>query len=177
MTAQWFIVHAYSGFENKVAQSIREEAAKKGLTNFFEEVIVPTEEVIEVKRGRKTNTERKFFPGYVLVKMELNDHTWQMVRRIPRVSGFLGSKDKPQPVPQFEVDKIFSQIKDGVEKPKAKVTFEIGETVKVNDGPFESFIGSVEDVDNEKQRVKVSVSIFGRSTPVELDFTQVEKVE
>jgi len=174
---RWYIVHAYSGFENKVAQAIREEASKKGLSSLIEEVVVPLEDVIEIKRGKKTSVKRNFFPGYVLVKMHLNDHTWQMVRRIPRVSGFLGGKDKPAPVPQGEIDKIFSQMKDGSEPAKTKIIFESGESVKVIDGPFESFVGTVEDVDSDRQRLKVSVSIFGRSTPVELEFSQVEKVE
>lgn len=177
MAHQWYIVHTYSGFEKKVAQGIREEAAKKGLSESFEDVVVPVEEVTEVRKGRKVQAEKKFFPGYVLVKMELNDHTWQLVRHIPRVTGFLGNKERPQPVPQREVDKIFRDMSEGAEKPRTTITYEIGEAVKVTDGPFESFIGSVEDVDNEKQRIKVSVSIFGRATPVELDFSQVERVE
>ncbi len=176
-TARWYIVHTYSGFEKKVAQSIKEEAAKKGLTELFSDVVVPSEQVSEVKRGKKVSSEKKFFPGYVLVKMALNDHTWQMVRHIPRVTGFLGGKDRPQPVPDSEVEKIFDQMKEGLDKPRSTLAFEAGEAVKVNDGPFESFVGTVEDVDMEKQRLKVSVSIFGRSTPVELSFAQVEKVE
>ncbi len=175
--SRWYILHAYSGFEGKVADLIREEAAKKGLSEYFDEVVVPTEGAVEVKRGKKVGVSRKIYPGYVLVKMKLNDHTWQLVRRIPRVAGFLGGKDKPVPVPQVEIDKIFSQIKESAESVKSKVLFDIGESVKVNDGPFESFVGAVEEVDNEKQRLKVAVSIFGRSTPVELDFSQVEKVD
>jgi transcriptional antiterminator NusG len=175
--SNWYIVHAYSGFENKVAQSIREEAAKKGLSEQFEDIIVPSEEVIEVKRGKKVPANRNIFPGYVLVKMNLNDHTWSLVRRIPRVSGFLGGKDKPQPVPQAQIEKIFAQIKEGLDKQGATLSFDAGESVKVIDGPFESFVGTVEEVDSEKQRLKVSVSIFGRPTPVELDFAQVVKLD
>lgn len=178
MAFRWYIVHTYSGFEKKVAQSIKEQAAQKGLTDKIEEVVVPTEEVVEVRRGKKVAAERKFFPGYVLVKMELSDPTWHLVKNVPKVTGFLGGggKGKPQPISDAEAERIFQQVKEGVEHPRHTITFEVGESVKVIDGPFESFVGVVEGVDEEKERVKVSVSIFGRATPVELEFTQVEKV-
>lgn len=176
MAARWYIIHAHSGFEKKVAQSIQEQFAQHGLTDKLEEVVVPTEEVVEVRRGKKVAAERKFFPGYVMIKMELNDRTWHFVKNTQKVTGFLGGGGKPQPIPQAEVDRIFAQIKEGIEKPRSTVIYEIGESVKVIDGPFDSFIGVVEDVDEEKSRIKVSVSIFGRSTPVDLEFSQVEKV-
>lgn len=176
MAAKWYIVHAYSGFEKKVAQTIKENAAQKGMTQFFEEVTVPVESVIEVKKGKKVNTERKFFPGYVLVKMEMNDDTWHLIKSIPKVTGFLGgSGNKPQPISEKEAEQIFKQVQEGIDAPKPGVSFETGESVKVIDGPFESFVGVVEEVDQEKNKLKVAVSIFGRSTPVELDYTQVEK--
>jgi transcriptional antiterminator NusG len=178
MTARWYIVHAHSGFEKKVAQTIREQAAQKNLTSQIEEVIVPVEEVTEVRRGKKIAAERKFFPGYVMVKMELSDATWHMVKNTPKVTGFLGhgGKGKPVPITEKEAEAIFTQVREGVAHPKSQVNFEVGENVKIVDGPFESFVGLVEQVDDEKQRVKVSVSIFGRATPVDLDFGQVEKV-
>lgn len=176
MAARWYIVHAYSGFEKKVAQSIKEQAAQKNLTPLIEQVVVPTEDVVELRRGKKINTERKFFPGYVLVKMELNDATWHMVKNTQKVTGFLGGGGKPQPIPDAEVDKIFKAVEEGIENPSTRVHFDIGEEVKVIDGPFESFTGNVEEVDTEKARLRVLVSIFGRPTPVELEFTQVEKV-
>lgn len=177
MTAQWYIVNALSGHENKVAQTIREKAAQHNLTSLIEEVAVPTEEVVELRRGKKVAAERKFFPGYVLVKMELNDATWHMVKNIPRVTGFLGGQGKPHPLTEAEAKRLFSQIKEDADRPKkSSIVYEVGETVKVNDGPFESFIGVVEEVDNEKARMKLAVSIFGRATPVELEFNQVEKV-
>lgn len=176
MAFRWYIVHAYSGFEKKVAQSIKDTAAQKGLTHLFEEIVVPTEEVVEVRRGKKVNAERKFFPGYVLVKMELNDASWHLVKNTQKVTGFLGGGGKPQPISDTEAEQIFKQMKEGTDSGKSSVVFEVGESVKVIDGPFESFIGTVEEVDEEKSKVKVSVSIFGRSTPVELEYTQVEKV-
>ncbi|MEZ5892320.1 MAG: transcription termination/antitermination protein NusG [Parvularculaceae bacterium] len=175
MASNWYIVHAYSNFEKKVAESILSAAKEKGLEQFFEEVFVPTEEVTEVRRGRKINTERRFFPGYVLVKMVLNDNTYHLVKDTPKVTGFLGSGNKPMPVPQKEVDRIRGVIEEGEARPRSTITFEIGESVRVVDGPFASFAGVVEEVDEETERVKVAVSIFGRATPVELEFAQVEK--
>lgn len=174
--ARWYIIHAHSGFEKKVAQSIKEQFVQHNITDKLEEVVVPTEEVVELRRGKKVAAERKFFPGYVLVKMELNDLTWHLVKNTQKVTGFLGGSGKPQPIPQKEVERIFSQIKEGIEKPRTTVAYEIGETVKVIDGPFDSFVGVVEDVEEDKARIKVSVSIFGRATPVELEFSQVEKL-
>jgi transcriptional antiterminator NusG len=176
MTMQWYVVHAYSGFEKKVAQSLQEQSVVKGMEDWFEEILVPTEEVVEMRRGSKVNSERKFFPGYVLVKMELNEDSYHLVKNTPKVTGFLGAGNKPVPISQAEADRILHQVKEGVERPKPSVTFEIGEEVRVNDGPFQSFNGQVEDVDEERARVKVSVSIFGRSTPVELEYGQVEKL-
>lgn len=176
MTHQWYIVHAHSGFEKKVAQTIVEKAAQKGLSEKFEQVTVPVEEVLEMRRGKKATAERKFFPGYVLVKMELNDETWHLVKNVPKVTGFLGGGGRPQPISQAEADRIFRQVQEGIDKPKPSIHYEIGEAVKVNEGPFESFVGTVEEIDEDKGRLKVSVSIFGRATPVELEYTQVEKV-
>ena len=172
----WYIVHAYSGFEKRVAESISERAHAHGLGNLVEEVLVPTEEVIEVRRGQKIKTERKFFPGYLLAKMVMTDETYHLVKDTPKVTGFLGPQGKPTPISDDEAARILHQVKEGVERPRPKVTFEIGEDVQVTDGPFTSFNGVVEEVDDERARVKVSVSIFGRATPVELEFAQVEKV-
>ncbi len=178
MAARWYIVHAYSGFEKKVAQTIREQAAQKGLSEQVEEVFVPVEDVTEVRRGKKVSAERKFFPGYVMVKMTLSDESWHMVKNIPKVTGFLGggSKGRPLPISDKEAESIFSQVREGVSSAASGISFEIGESVKITEGPFEGFVGNVEQVDDEKKRVKVSVSIFGRATPVDLEFTQVEKV-
>lgn len=176
MAMRWYIIHAHSGFEKKVAQSIKEQAAQHNISAMFGDIIVPTEEVVEVRRGKKTNAERKFFPGYVLVKMDLTDESWHLVKNTQKVTGFLGGGGKPQAISEAEAESIFRQVREGMEHPKNTVTFEIGEQVKVSAGPFESFIGTVDEVDEEKRRVKVAVSIFGRSTPVELEFTQVEKV-
>jgi transcriptional antiterminator NusG len=178
MAAKWYIVHAHSGFENKVRQSILEKAAQQGLTEKIEEVRVPTEQVQEVRRGKKVQSERKYFPGYVLVKMEMNDQTWHLVKSIPKVTDFLGSNKGSRPVPirEEEANALFRQMEEGMEKPKRTVHFESGESVKVTDGPFESFTGVVEEVDENREKIKVSVSIFGRPTPVELDYSQVEKV-
>lgn len=178
MTARWYIVHAHSGFEKKVAASIREQAAQKGISNLIEEVVVPVEEVIEVRRGKKVPTERKFFPGYVMVKMELTDASWHMVKNTAKVTGFLGGGKggRPVPITEKEADAIFAQVREGIDHPKSSVHFEIGENVKITEGPFDSFVGVVEGVDEDKRRVKVSVSIFGRPTPVDLEYGQVEKV-
>lgn len=175
--AKWYIAQAHSGFEKKVAASILEEAAEKGLDE-IEEVYVPIEEVIEIRRGKKVTSERKFFPGYVMVKMRLTEPAWHLVKSNNKVSGFLGGGrgGKPVPITQREADAIFAQVEEGAENQKTTITFEIGENVKVGEGPFDGFVGTVEGVDEEKERVKVSVTIFGRPTPVDLEFTQVEKV-
>jgi len=173
--ARWYVIHAYSGFENKVAQSILEQAEKKGLSEFFEDVLVPTEEVVEMRRGNKVNAKRKFFPGYVLAKMQLTDETWNMVKNTAKVTDFLGAQGKPAPITEDEANRILHQVESGVDRPRPSVSFEVGEEVRVVDGPFASFNGMVEEVDEEKARLKVSVSIFGRSTPVELEYNQVEK--
>jgi len=175
MAHRWYIIHAHSGFEKKVAIAIKEKAAQQGMSAKFEEIFVPVENVLEVKKGKKVNTERKFFPGYVLVKMDLNDDTWHLVKSVPKITGFLGGSGKPQPISDVEAERILQQMKEGIEAPKPGVSFEIGETVKVIDGPFDSFIGVVEDLDEARAKLKVAVSIFGRATPVELDYIQVEK--
>ncbi len=176
MATSWYVIHVYSGFEGKVAASIREQADQKDLGDHFEEVLVPVEEVVEMRRGSKVKAERKFFPGYVMVKMDLTDETWHLVKDTPKVTGFLGGRGRPAPITDAEADRILRQIKEGVERPKPSIIFEIGEQVRVSDGPFTSFNGMVEDVDEERARLKVSVSIFGRATPVELEYTQVEKL-
>ena len=176
MAKRWYIVHAYSNFEKKVADSIKEQAAQKGLADLFEQVLVPTEEVVEVRRGRKIKSERRFFPGYVLVKMELTDQAFHLIKNTPKVTGFLGSDSKPIPITDAEASRILNQVAEGVERPKSTLSFEVGEQVRVADGPFASFSGQVEEVDEERARLKVAVSIFGRPTPVELEYGQVEKL-
>ncbi|HLW27923.1 MAG TPA: transcription termination/antitermination protein NusG [Kiloniellales bacterium] len=176
MAHRWYVLHVYSGFERKVADSIREQAASKGMEDLIPEVLVPTEEVVEVRRGQKVSSERKFFPGYVLIKMELNDESWHLVKNTPKVTGFLGGRGKPVPISEREAQNLLRQVQEGVERPKPSITYEVGEQVRVADGPFMSFNGVVEEVDEERARLKVAVSIFGRSTPVELEYTQVEKL-
>ena len=176
MAQRWYIVHAYTNFERKVAEAIKERAKAAGLAELFEQIIVPTEEIVEVKRGRKVQTVRNFLHGYFLDKMNMTDPAFLMIKNTPKVTGFLGADNKPMPISEDEAMRILNQVKDGVERPKATITFEVGESVKVSDGPFASFQGHVEEVDEERERIKVAVSIFGRPTPVELEFNQVEKV-
>jgi transcription termination/antitermination protein NusG len=176
MDKKWYIVHAYSNFERKVADSIREKAQATGLAELFDEILVPTEKVVEVRRGRKVDAERKFFPGYVLVKMTMTDEAYHLIKNTPKVTGFLGADNKPMAISEAEANRILQQVQEGVERPKPSVSFEIGEQVRVADGPFASFNGLVEEVDEVRARLKVAVSIFGRATPVELEYGQVEKL-
>lgn len=178
MTARWYIVHAYSNFEKKVAEDIENKARQKGLSDLIEHVVVPTEKVVEIRRGKKVDAERKFFPGYVLLKANLTDAVISLVKNTPRVTGFLGedrTTAKPVPISDAEAQRILVQVQEGVERPKPSVTFEVGEAVRVSDGPFASFNGTVQEVDEERSRLKVEVSIFGRAVPVDLEFGQVEK--
>lgn len=176
MTKRWYVVHAYSGFENQVKRSLMERVRRAGMEDHFGEILVPTEEVVEMRDGQKRRSERKFFPGYVLVQMEMTDDTWHLVKDVPRVMGFIGaSADRPTPISDREAEQILNRVREGAEKPRPKVLFEVGEVVRVNDGPFTDFNGVVEEVNYEKSRLRVAVLIFGRSTPVELEFGQVEK--
>jgi transcription termination/antitermination protein NusG len=176
MAARWYIVQAYSNFEKKVAESIEEKVKQKGLSHLFEQILVPTEKIVEIRRGRKVDAERKFFPGYVMVRADLTDEAFHLIKNIPKVTGFLGSDSKPVPIPDSEAERIINQVQEGVERPKSAMSFEIGEQIRVADGPFASFNGFVQEVDQERSRLKVEVSIFGRATPVDLEFRQVEKV-
>jgi len=177
MALQWYVVHAYSNFEHKVKQSLIERVRRAGLQGKFGEVLVPTEEVVEMREGQRRKSERKFFPGYVLVQMEMDDETWHLVKEVPKVLGFIGgSSDKPAPITDKEAQAILNRVQEGVDKPRPKVLFEPGEVVRVTEGPFNDFSGLVENVNYEKSKVRVAVQILGRSTPVELDFLQVEKI-
>ncbi len=176
MALRWYVVHAYSNYEHRVKRSLEELIKREGLDQYFGEVLVPTEEVVEMRMGQQRKSDRKFFPGYVLVQMELNDETWHMVKSVPRVLGFIGgTSDRPAPITDQEANKILNSVEEGVNKPRPKVLFEPGEVVRIIDGPFKDFNGVVEEVNYEKNKLTVSVSIFGRTTPVELDFGQVEK--
>jgi len=177
MAKRWYVVHAYSGFEKQVQRSLNERIARAGMEDMFGEVLVPTEEVVEMKKGVKRKSERKFFPGYVLVEMEMNEDSWHLVKDVPEVMGFIGGKqDRPAAISQKEADAIINRVAEGIDKPRPKVLFEPGELIRVTDGPFNDFNGTVEEINYEKSRLRVAVSIFGRSTPVELDFQQVEKL-
>ncbi len=176
MTKRWYVVHAYSGFEKSVMRALQERITRAGMQDMFGQILVPVEEVIEMKSGQKHTSERKFFPGYVLVEMEMNDESWHLVKNTPRVTGFVGgTATKPTPISPKEVEKIMQQMQEGVDKPRPKILFEMGEMVRVKEGPFTDFHGYVEDVNYEKNKLRVSVTIFGRATPVELEFAQVEK--
>ena len=176
MALRWYVVHAYSGFEQQVKRSLLERIKLRGMEDYFGDILVPTEEVVEMRDGQKRKSDRKFFPGYVLVQMEMNDDTWHLVKDVPKVMGFIGgSSDRPAPISDREADEILNRVQEGAEKPRPKVLFEPGEVVRITDGPFNDFNGVVEEVDYEKNRLRVEVSIFGRSTPVDLEFSQVEK--
>lgn len=176
MAKRWYIVNAYSNFEKKVCDAIKEKVEQKGLQDLVDDVLVPTEKVVEVRRGRKVDAERKFFPGYVLVRMELTDETFHLIKETSKVTGFLGNDSKPAPISDAEAERILMQVQEGVDRPKPSISFEVGEKVKVSDGPFSDFDGFVEEIDEDRARLKVTVSIFGRATPVELEFGQVNKL-